>query len=158
MGSCLVWNGDIHSYIIIINLLRNASPTKVRDTDNSLPSLCLCISIILKIQNPHVNVVQGIISLLLKSGHAGKQVYEVYKPLMHGVNKLYSHSSQFLKVFRRLRNVSVCLSYEATLKMMSVISEDLTRKFLVGKRCLWREWQFLISHKYIYHLFCIILN
>ena len=81
-------------------------------------------------------MVQGIISLLLKSGHAGKQVYEVYKPLMHGVNKLYSHSSQFLKVFRRLRNVSVCLSYEATLKMMSVISEAFDKEVLGWKEML----------------------
>ena len=125
-----------HSVLYYHHLLRNASPPKVRDTDNSLPSLCLCISIILKIQNPHVNVVQGIISLLLKSGHAGKQVYEVYKPLMHGVNKLYSHSSQFLKVFRRLRNVSVCLSYEATLKMMSVISEAFDQEVLGWKEML----------------------
>ena len=33
-------------------------------------------SIVLKLRNPHINVIQGMISLILKSGHANQQVLQ----------------------------------------------------------------------------------
>ena len=39
-----------------------------------MSSLCVCASILLKLRNPHINLVQGVLSLLLKSGHANTQV------------------------------------------------------------------------------------
>ena len=39
-----------------------------------IPALCVCASIILKLQNKKVIVVKTMISLVLKAGHATKQV------------------------------------------------------------------------------------
>lgn len=47
---------------------------RAKEFENTIPSLCVCASILLKLQNPHVNVVQALLSLILKSGHASKQV------------------------------------------------------------------------------------
>ena len=44
-------------------------------TDDSIfPLLCVAVSILLKVSNPQVNLVQYILSLVLKLGHATKQV------------------------------------------------------------------------------------
>ena len=39
------------------------------------PVLCMCASMLLKLRNPHVNLVQGMVSIVLRVGHACKQVY-----------------------------------------------------------------------------------
>ena len=44
---------------------------KSKEASCFLPALCVCAS---KLQNQKVNVVQSMISLLLKAGHATKQV------------------------------------------------------------------------------------
>lgn len=38
------------------------------------PALCTCASILMKLRNPKVNLVQAMISVLLKAGHANTQV------------------------------------------------------------------------------------
>ena len=49
-------------------------PVSKRTQTNVVPALCVCASIILKLQNQKVNVVQTMISLVLKAGYATKQV------------------------------------------------------------------------------------
>ena len=39
------------------------------------PSICTCASILLKLRNPKVNLVQAMVSVVLKAGHANTQVY-----------------------------------------------------------------------------------
>lgn len=45
---------------------------------NVIPALCVCASIILKLRNQKVNVVQTMISPVLKAGHATKQEGGLY--------------------------------------------------------------------------------
>ena len=60
---------------LLASFIKGCLPPKLQDNSCSLPSLCVCASIILKMQNSHINLVQGLLSLLLKSGHASKQVH-----------------------------------------------------------------------------------
>ena len=41
---------------------------------NIKPAICTCASILLKLRNPKVNLVQAMVSVVLKAGHAGIQV------------------------------------------------------------------------------------
>ena len=59
---------------LLTSFLKGCLSPKLRDNDSSIPPLCLCANILLKLQNSHINLVQAIISMLLKSGHANKQV------------------------------------------------------------------------------------
>ena len=69
-----VWS-EIESYCpLLVSFLKGCLPPRLQNNNSSIPSLCVCASIVLKMQNSHVNLVQGIISVLLKSGHANKQV------------------------------------------------------------------------------------
>ena len=38
------------------------------------PSICTCASILMKLRNPKVNLVQAMVSVVLKAGHANTQV------------------------------------------------------------------------------------
>ena len=59
---------------VLVSILQDSLPSSVMKKDNVTPSLCVCASIPLKLRNSHMNIVQAMISLLLKSGHASKQV------------------------------------------------------------------------------------
>ena len=41
------------------------------------PSICTCASILMKLRNPKVNLVQATVSAVLKAGHANTQVIVV---------------------------------------------------------------------------------
>ena len=43
-------------------------------SSNIRPAICTCASILLKLRNPKINVVQAVVSLVLKAGHASIQV------------------------------------------------------------------------------------
>ena len=58
---------------LLANFLTGFLP-KSKEASCFLPALCVCASIVIKLQNQKVNVVQSMISLLLKAGHATKQV------------------------------------------------------------------------------------
>lgn len=59
---------------ILMSLLTNLIPQSKRNSEESKPPLCMCASILLKLQNPKMNLVQSMVSLVLKAGHATKQV------------------------------------------------------------------------------------
>ena len=42
------------------------------------PSICTCASILMKLRNPKVNLVQAMVSVVLKAGHANIQVIGNY--------------------------------------------------------------------------------
>ena len=45
-----------------------------RNSENAKPALCVCTKILLKLRNPKMNLVQALVSLVLKAGHASIQV------------------------------------------------------------------------------------
>lgn len=63
---------------LLLSLLTNLiSPTK-RDDKSVKPALCMCASILLKLQNQKVDIVQTMIGLVLKAGHATTEVLQVF--------------------------------------------------------------------------------
>lgn len=49
-----------------------------KKSDKVNPALCLCASVLLKLRNDKVNLIQSVISLVLKAGHATKEVCNTY--------------------------------------------------------------------------------
>ena len=74
-----VWSEIEDHCPMLATFLKECLPVRVSENNGSIPSLCVCASIILKLRNPHINVVQGMISLILKSGHANQQVPQFSK-------------------------------------------------------------------------------
>ena len=60
---------------LLATTLSGLLPVSKRTQINVVPALCVCASVLLKLQNQKVNLVQTMISLVLKAGHATKQVY-----------------------------------------------------------------------------------
>ena len=58
----------------LMALLLRMTPAARHADEGVRPALCLCASILLKLRNNKVNLVQSVISLVLKAGHATKQV------------------------------------------------------------------------------------
>ena len=62
----------------MLSILTNLLPLSKRDDKSVIPALCVCASIFLKLQNQKVNVVQTMIGLVLKAGHATKQIHDIH--------------------------------------------------------------------------------
>ena len=58
----------------LITLLRNCLPKSKSTSATVSPAICMSASILLKITNPHINLTQGVLSIILRAGHATKQV------------------------------------------------------------------------------------
>ena len=69
-----VWQELLAKSPLLAATLTGLLPASKKMHSNVIPALCVCASIILKLQNQKVNVVQTMISLVLKAGHATKQV------------------------------------------------------------------------------------
>ena len=62
-----VWS-EIESYCpLLASFLEGCLPPRLQNNNSSIPSLCVCASIVLKIQNSHVNLVQGPLGISLKN-------------------------------------------------------------------------------------------
>lgn len=48
-----------------------------RNSEKAKPALCVCAMILLKLRNPKMNLVQALVSLVLKAGHANIQVRKI---------------------------------------------------------------------------------
>ena len=59
---------------LLLTILTNCLPKKKGSSDAVKPALCMCASILLKLTNPHVNLAQGVLSVVLRAGHTPKQV------------------------------------------------------------------------------------
>ena len=55
-------------------LLVGLLPASKHQLDSVRPALCMCASILLKLTNQKMDLVQTVVSLVLKAGHATKQV------------------------------------------------------------------------------------
>ena len=69
-----VWLELQQSAPLFLALLSGLLPSFKRRKEASIPALCMCASILLKLQNPKMNLVQSMVSLVLKAGHTTKQV------------------------------------------------------------------------------------
>ena len=59
---------------MLMSLPLNLVPSSKHDSESVKPALCICTSVILKLNNQKMNLVQSAVSLVLKAGHATKQV------------------------------------------------------------------------------------
>ena len=80
-----VWHELQHSAPLLLSLLTNLLPPAKREAVSIRPALCVCASIFLKVQNHKLNVVQTMIGLVLRAGHANKQVHCIYYVYIHYV-------------------------------------------------------------------------
>ena len=69
-----VWHELQLNAPLMLSILTNLLPLSKRDNKSVIPALCVCASIFLNLQNQKMNVVQTMIGLVLKAGHATKQV------------------------------------------------------------------------------------
>ena len=69
-----VWLELKHNAPLLVNLFLQLVPKHKRDDNSTIMALCVCMSILLQVQSQKINLVQAVISLLLRYGHATKQV------------------------------------------------------------------------------------
>ena len=69
-----VWIEVKNNAPVLVSLLLQLIPPSKREDQSARQALCICISILLKLRCHKVNLVQAVISVLLKGGHATKQV------------------------------------------------------------------------------------
>ena len=62
----VVRNEEVKRVCLVSNLI----PPSKRASESVKPALCMCASIILKLNNQKINLVQSVVSLILKAGHA----------------------------------------------------------------------------------------
>ena len=67
-----VWEELPQNAPMLMSLLLNLVPSSKCDSESVKPALCICASVILN--NQKMNLVQSAVSLVLKAGHATKQV------------------------------------------------------------------------------------
>ena len=69
-----VWNELQLDTPLFMSFLTNFLPPAKRSNENVRPAICVCASILLKLRNHKVNIIQNMISMVLKGGHATAQV------------------------------------------------------------------------------------
>ena len=71
-----VWSElQLHAPLLVAILVQLLPPSK-REVVHYVyrPALCVCVSILLKLRSDKINIVQAMIAVVLKAGHATKQV------------------------------------------------------------------------------------
>ena len=86
------------------------------------PGICMAIAVLLKERNREVCGIQTLISLILFSSHAEKQVCIIHVFSIAA----YHHYNNFIQVYRRLNHACLCLSYEGTMNVVDLISKSHT--------------------------------
>ena len=69
-----VWSELEEKTPLLLKIVRESLPPSRHSIDTIKPALCTCVCILLKLRNPHMNLVQGILSIVLRAGNANKQV------------------------------------------------------------------------------------
>lgn len=59
----------------LLAILTKCLPKHKSTSSAIIPAVCTSASILLKMTNPHVNLAQGVLSIILRAGCATKQVY-----------------------------------------------------------------------------------
>lgn len=80
----------------LMALLVGLLPPSKAELDSCRPPLCMCASILLKLTNSKVNLAQTVISLILKAGHATKQV----KSLVNHTKSVNTYKCIFFRIVR----------------------------------------------------------
>ena len=111
----------------LLTLLTNLLPQSKRNSESSKPALCMCTSILLKLQNPKMNIVQSMVSLVLKAGHATKQV----QPHQKSNTEVLDYSG--FQTFTRLQKLMVSLSHSGMISLMDNVAKGHDEEVL--------EWQ-----------------
>ena len=112
-----VWHELRLNAPLIVSILSNLLPPSKREDKRVIPALCVCACIFLKLQNQKVYVVQTMISLVLKAGHATKQVW------YDNSNGAHCISHTCTQIFTRLQKLQLCISYKAVLQTLDIASE-----------------------------------
>ena len=131
-----VWTELQQSSPTLMAILHGFTPVTKHNNEDIRPALCLCASILLMLQNDKVNLVQSVISLVLKAGHATKQVcictctYECVSINFHHTS--YYSNSTFIHVgVYEQHKLRICLMH--TVSMMDTIAHGHDEEVL--------EWQ-----------------
>ena len=91
------------------------------------PDVCTCASILMKRRNPKVNLVQAMVSVVLKAGHANTQVC-VVRSTPQKVTHMNNAVIPLIQVFNRLQKIQLCLSHKSTLRFLDIASEEYDEK------------------------------
>lgn len=59
---------------LLLNILTKLLPPSKREAKDIQPAVCVCASILLKLRSDKINLVQAMIAVVLRAGHATKQV------------------------------------------------------------------------------------
>lgn len=70
-----VWEELKLNVPLMLTILTGLVPPSKRESKSAQAALCVCASILLKMQNQKINLVQSVIGLVLRAGHATKQVW-----------------------------------------------------------------------------------
>ena len=73
-----VWLELMNCTPTLTQLMLCILPKSKQGTKAVRPSLCMCASILLKHRNNRINLVQSVVSMIMKAGHATKQVKHIY--------------------------------------------------------------------------------
>lgn len=69
-----VWLELKNNAPLLVMLFHQLFPAHKKEDQSTMMAICVCISILLQAQSNKINLVQAMISLLLRNGHATKQV------------------------------------------------------------------------------------
>ena len=81
----------------------------------------------MKWRNPKVNLVQAMVSVVLKVGHANTQVCVVGSTAQKGTH-MNNAVLPLIQVFNRLQKIQLCLSHKSTLRFLDIASEEYDEK------------------------------
>ena len=120
---------EVHAPLLVALFTHLLSP-KPKAGVVVYPSLCVCASIFLKLHNNKINLVQAMIAVVLKAGHATKQVCEIEVKL-HNTYKTHP-----LQVFTRLHSLSLCTTHKTLSNVLDEASVGHDEKV-----CDWQDAQ-----------------
>ena len=109
----------------------------VLDPTDNKPMVCLVAAMVLKQRYKHFSIVQRAISLLLYGNGTWKQVIQI--AVMTTVCLHTIDQWSVIKVYNCLQPLMVCLSYQSTIELVDVLSQDWDKEVR-----LWSEhWKAL---------------
>ena len=96
------------------------------------PSICTCASILMKLRTPKVNLVQAMVSVVLKAGMPIYRQLEIIIQTTEGHSCKYFNVDNivtaFPQVFNHLQKIQLCLSHKSTLRFLDDAAEQYDEK------------------------------
>ena len=84
-----VWLELQNNAPLLVTLFKQLFPEQKKEDQSTIMAICVCISILLQAQNGKINLVQAVIGLLLRNGHATKQVCVCMLNSVNNYEKMY---------------------------------------------------------------------